>query len=524
MAHALALEPELAAVALDHVAHRQRQARRRRLRIGSVSQPITVSVLIAGPVHTRSSCARPSGRRQAQLHQLDVVLVGQPAGQVGQRLQQREAVDLQPQRRIDIVGRGAAAVLGLDAARGRGHQVGAEHVFQRPARLQGLRACGWPASCMRWLIAPHLVADHAEEALARRARRGRGSRASPPPPAGCPATRGCLRSGRAAAGRASDSSAKSRVMLSSISTKPLSAAASPSRRRIARTGAICTRSSCPARRAGDELRRRVRRAALQPLLHALQRVGHQRAVEHGVDRAAQADQLGAAGQRGRARQRAELRARAAVVEQDAAVEVADHDALRQLGHQRGQAVALLLDAAAGGLHLRRDVGAQRAALARQLVDRPRPARASRRCPAAASSRCASVASSTRVSRPGAPAPRPSADRRCAAQRRRADSHQPAPAAPARRVAPAAPPARRARPARACAETASARQRQPGGQQPAPGASAASSELALVELQASAPSISRTLCGQLAGRERFGHVGVGAERACPWPGRCRGPWR
>ena len=119
--------------------------------------------------------------------------------------------------------------------------------------------------------------------------------------------------------------------------------------------------------AGDELRRRMRGTARQPLLHALQRMRHQGAVEHGVDRPAQAQQLGAAGQRRCAGQGAELGARAAVVEQDAAVQVAHHHALRQLGHQRGQAVALLLDAAAGFAHLGRDVGAQRVALAGELA-------------------------------------------------------------------------------------------------------------------------------------------------------------
>ena len=58
------------------------------------------------------------------------------------------------------------------------------------------------------------------------------------------------------------------------------------------------------------------------------------AVEHRVDRAAQPDQLGATGQRGRIGKRAELQPRAVVVEQDAPVEVADDDALRQLRHQR----------------------------------------------------------------------------------------------------------------------------------------------------------------------------------------------
>jgi hypothetical protein len=66
--------------------------------MASVSQLITVSVLIAWPAQTRSSCARAPCGLQAQCTSLDAVLVDQPPGQVGQRLQQREAVDLEPQR------------------------------------------------------------------------------------------------------------------------------------------------------------------------------------------------------------------------------------------------------------------------------------------------------------------------------------------------------------------------------------------------------------------------------------------
>ena len=124
----------------------------------------------------------------------------------------------------------------------------------------------------------------------------------------------------------------------------------------------------PTARAGDELRRGVCGAALQALLHALQRVGDERAVEHGVDRAAQADQLGAVGQSRLRRQRAELQPRPVVVEQHAAIEVADDDALRQLRHQRREAAAFLLDVAARQFNLAVDVGAQRGALLHQRID------------------------------------------------------------------------------------------------------------------------------------------------------------
>jgi hypothetical protein len=68
VARALALEPELAAVALDHVAHGQRLLSVP-VAMASISQAITVSVLMAWPCQTRSRCAACARRRlQAQLH------------------------------------------------------------------------------------------------------------------------------------------------------------------------------------------------------------------------------------------------------------------------------------------------------------------------------------------------------------------------------------------------------------------------------------------------------------------------
>ena len=122
----------------------------------------------------------------------------------------------------------------------------------------------------------------------------------------------------------------------------------------------------PPSRAGDELRGRVGHAALQALLHAVERMRHQLAVEHAVDRTADAQQLGPTGHH--VGQRAELQPRAGVVQQHAAVEVAHHHALRQLGHQRGQTRALGVDVTRGGPHALVDVGLQRAALLHQLVD------------------------------------------------------------------------------------------------------------------------------------------------------------
>jgi hypothetical protein len=131
-----------------------------------------------------------------------------------------------------------------------------------------------------------------------------------------------------------------------------------------------------AARAGDELRRRVRRTARQALLHGFERVAEQLAVQQRVDRTTQAQRLGTTD--GRALlQRAELQPRASVEEQDAAVQVAHHHALRQLGHQRGQAVAFLRHLAAGFGHLGLDAFTQGVALQNQRVDLHRQSSAAR---------------------------------------------------------------------------------------------------------------------------------------------------
>ncbi|MEZ5640727.1 MAG: hypothetical protein R3E70_01315 [Burkholderiaceae bacterium] len=96
----------------------------------------------------------------------------------------------------------------------------------------------------------------------------------------------------------------------------------------------------PAVGGGDELRGGLRRTALQPLLHALQRMLDLGLLEHAIDGAADAHHVGAIGQRGCAGQRAQLQPGARVVEQDAPFEVADHHALGRLRQQRGETVAL----------------------------------------------------------------------------------------------------------------------------------------------------------------------------------------
>ena len=93
------------------------------------------------------------------------------------------------------------------------------------------------------------------------------------------------------------SCSKSRVMSSSIRTKPLRPAFDFALARRVVHRRHLHAQQLAGRRAGDELRRRAGRAIAHALADALERVGDQRPVEDGVDRAAEADQLGAAGRR-----------------------------------------------------------------------------------------------------------------------------------------------------------------------------------------------------------------------------------
>ena len=247
MPDALALEPELAAVALDDVAHAS----------------AAVAVLAAAhrapsPSPSRSRCSSPgrsrpgpaarprSGGLQAQSHRLHAMLVDQPAGEVGERLQQRVAVDLQPQRRIDLVGARPQPSRGLRCAARR----------PRPGRRRACPPAASASSAPVGMSPASGLQARRSSPRPRRARppgsarasalRGRAARASRPPPAGCRARRGCLRSGRCSRRSRSASCSKSRVMSSSIRTKPLSPPSTSPSLAGSCTGAICTRSSWPA--------------------------------------------------------------------------------------------------------------------------------------------------------------------------------------------------------------------------------------------------------------------------------------
>ena len=140
-----------------------------------------------------------------------------------------------------------------------------------------------------------------------------------------------------------ESSSNWRVMLSSISTKPCIAASSVA---VPRTGVITARSSCPAgvvvTNCAVGRASRVPGALRSSPAHGPPACARTRRRSSGPGRSARRHRPARARPTARGTVRAPL-----VVEQDAPVEVAHHDALRQLGHQRRQAAALLVDVAAG---------------------------------------------------------------------------------------------------------------------------------------------------------------------------------
>jgi hypothetical protein len=98
-------------------------------------------------------------------------------------------------------------------------------------------------------------------------------------------------------------------------------------------------------------------------IEVFQRIGDQVPVEDAVDRAPQAQRRHAlprlAGEQG---------AGAPVVEQHAAVHVADDDALRQFRHEYGEAVAVRLGGGVGGADARLDFLVARLVLPGQAID------------------------------------------------------------------------------------------------------------------------------------------------------------
>ena len=167
VAGAVALEPERAAVALDHVAHREG--------IGLLADAHRVEFPAhdglgadrgPDPQQVEMDAGRAAGHRlQPQLDEADRELVLQPRRQVDQGLQQAEALDAQPGGGVELGCAHRQAGLLLDAAQRGGDEVAAQHVLHRPAAGQALG--GLADQGLEPLAhGLGLVAHHAQEALA----------------------------------------------------------------------------------------------------------------------------------------------------------------------------------------------------------------------------------------------------------------------------------------------------------------------------------------------------------------------
>ena len=216
---------------------------------------------------------------------------------------------------------------------------------QRPARLAVLRRRRRRAPAAARSSRATSSRTTALEALALGGARGRDSRASRAPPAGCRATPGCLRSGRAAAGRAATACSKSRgdVVEHQHEAAELRGArrARPDRAPAPAAPAAAGRRGVPVTNCADGLAAPRAGAAAASRAHARSARGRRRRRSSGRARSARRRRPSpaCATARGTAPGRGRCRA-------GSAVEVADDDALRQLGHQRREPVALLLDPAA----------------------------------------------------------------------------------------------------------------------------------------------------------------------------------
>ena len=201
-------------------------------------------------------CPRPVPRcRRSWIRRTSYSSTRRP-GQVGQRLDQRIAVDLQPQRGVDLGRRrrGTRALTRCGAApRPRGRRRACPPAASGSSRLRRVGGQLLDAPAHRGRLVAH---DGLETLACRRVEIGvveqldRRLQVAERRPAAF----GQLVQQRSRA----DSSAKSRVMLSSISTKPFSAASDG----VSEPPVIAHRrhlhpQQLPAARAGDELRRRV---------------------------------------------------------------------------------------------------------------------------------------------------------------------------------------------------------------------------------------------------------------------------
>ena len=560
---ALALEPELAAVALDDVAHRQRR------RVLAAAHRLHLPVhhglgahRLAGP-HQVEPGPR-SGRLQAQSHggrhtRRPAGPRGRPAPaaasscrpcsqSVGSTSSAPPAPPRASMRRTAAATRSAPSMSSIG-----------QRVFS-PVSTSPAQACRRAGSSPR----------------PRRARppgnarasglRGRAARASRPPPAVL-AERRAAAFGQAEQQRSRTAScSKSRVMSSSISTKPPRAAApshrgSPGRAPAPSARAAAGRPGVPVTNCADGLAAPSRmRLRMLSSACATSVAGRRRRRSSGRGRSARRRRPSRA-----SRPAPELQPGAAVVEQDRPSRLQTttlwvSSAISADSRLRSSSMPRL-----ACRDLRGDVRLQRAALAHQRVERR---------PVPASGAALGFDLALRLGRERAsPGPARAAARRddqspVGAAQRRPEPGEPQPSAPASAPRDSSTAARHARPARgggdetatpaaisasrsagptwrsvragrsSCDSRAAKKTTlQPHGassdrwslierpwrRRPWPHCAGRSPQAGPLALRFMPPPAFRAP-SRTPGRERLGHVGIGAQAECLWRRRCRGPWR
>ncbi len=109
----------------------------------SVCHAIVVSEPSGAPVQIRSRCASASAASRVEAHLANAELVAQPAGEIRDPLQERVAVDPEPDGLVDALELGRQPGARLDAPACCGDQVCAAHVLERPFAAQRVGELGY---------------------------------------------------------------------------------------------------------------------------------------------------------------------------------------------------------------------------------------------------------------------------------------------------------------------------------------------------------------------------------------------
>ena len=359
----LALEPDFAVVALDDVAHRQGTALVANAhRLEFPAHHGLGAHRLARPDQVQMG--HPPGPGEAQPHLANPELFCEAAAQIGDRREHREAVDPDPQGLVDVFKFHRHVGTALELLPDCGDEVGGEHFLERPAGLHGIgkRRRGLVDALAHRI---DFVLDHLPEAKPQGGLEivvvehfGGGPDVGKCGPVAFGNTvQQLIAPGLALEGAGDVVQHENEAGEGTFALLP----GIEHRRHL-------HPEQLPGPGGGNEIRHRLGRTLAQAVLQALERMDDEIALEHRVDGSPKADELAAARHLGRIRHCLELQLCPVVVQQDATVEVAHHDALGQLGHQRRKPVLLFFDRLLGLLDPELDILAKRVALVGKRID------------------------------------------------------------------------------------------------------------------------------------------------------------